>query len=308
VIKLPHNFIQTIKNIHKNTGEEWLDNFDTLIEHCERKWQLKILSPFDLSYNFVASAIRSDGKQVVLKLAVPNKDFQSEVTALRYFAGKGMVEIIDVEMEKGILILERLAPGDTLATVDDDLEAARAAAAIMKSLWVRADTKVRIPTIEDREKSLSAFYKRHPEGKSPISKEIIQTAVQTFQRLISENNKRYILHGDLHHYNILKTEDNEWRAIDPKGLIGEREYDTIQFLLNKLPEDEDNIEPILKQRIKVLVDQLGLDERRILAWGFAHAVLSTCWSLEDGEDYSIPFFNSIFVFEKLHNGLYGQLN
>ncbi|WP_404433373.1 aminoglycoside phosphotransferase family protein [Sutcliffiella horikoshii] len=301
---LPSNYIQTIRNIHKEEGAAWLQNFDSLINYCEEKWNLKVLAPFELSYNFVAPAKKKDGRKVVLKLSVPTKEFYSEVEALRYFAGKGMVEIIDTEVEKGILILDHLIPGDTLATLEDDIVATEVAASIMKSLWVPDTSISNLPQLEEREQSLINFFNAHPTGKAPITQDLLQKATNTFRSLLDEKQERYILHGDLHHYNILKAESS-WVAIDPKGLVGEREYDTIQFLLNNLPED--NIESILSKRIAVLVDELKLNERRILSWGFAHSVLPICWSIEDGEEYSAPFFKSIFVFEKLHIEKFGCL-
>ncbi len=304
MIKLPSDYIQTIRNIHKEEGEAWLQNFDSLITYCEEKWNLKVLTPFELSYNFVAPAETKDGGKVVLKLSVPTNEFYSEVTALRYFAGEGMVKIIDTEVEKGILILDHLFPGDTLATLKDDIEATEIAANIMESLWVPDTSDSNLPQLEEREQSLMKFFSAHPTGKDPITQDLLQKAINTFRCLLDEKQDRYILHGDLHHYNILK-EKSSWVAIDPKGLVGEREYDTIQFLLNNLPED--NIESILSKRIAVLVDKLKLNERRILAWGFAHSVLSICWSIEDGEEYSAPFYKSIFVFEKLHNEKFGCL-
>jgi streptomycin 6-kinase len=304
MMSLPPDYVQTIKNIHKEKGEAWLKKFDALIDYCESKWKFKVLQPFELSYNFVAPAKKEDGGQVVLKLSVPNKEFHSEVEALRYFAGDGMVRINDAEVEKGILILERLTPGDTLATLEDDIEATEIAAAIMGSLWIPETPGSNLPEIEERERSLLNFHRKHPTGKDPITQELLQKAIQTFHGLLEEKKQRYILHGDLHHYNILKS-GSSWLAIDPKGLVGEREYDTIQFLLNKLPEE--NIEPILSRRIDILVEKLQLDEKRILAWGYAHGVLSTCWSLEDGEEYNIPFYKSIFIFEKLHKERYGSL-
>ncbi|MGD7052721.1 aminoglycoside phosphotransferase family protein [Sutcliffiella horikoshii] len=304
LVNLPSDYIQTIRNIHKEEGETWLQNFASLIDYCEEKWSLKVLPPFELSYNFVAPALKKDGRQVVLKLSVPTKEFYSEVEALRYFAGQGMVKIIDVETKKGILILDHLFPGDTLAILQNDLKATEIAAGIMESLWVPETPDSNLPQIEEREQSLIKFFKAHPTGKAPITQDLLQKATNTFRSLLFEKQERYILHGDLHHYNILKAKTS-WVAIDPKGLVGEREYDTIQFLLNNLPDQD--IEPILSKRIAVLVDNLKLDERRILAWGFAHSVLSVCWSLEDGEEYSEPFYKSIFVFDKLHNEKFGCL-
>ncbi|WP_230503993.1 aminoglycoside phosphotransferase family protein [Sutcliffiella rhizosphaerae] len=280
-----------------------MNKFQDLIKYCEIKWKLTILDPFELSYNFVAPAIRDNGQEVVVKLSIPTNAFFSEVEALQYFAGKDMVSIIDMDINKGIIILDRLLPGHMLASIEDDELATKIAATIMDTLWVKETQSTKLPQIEEREKSLLRFLNNYPEGKGPITTPMLHKATNTFRRLLADGKDRYILHGDLHHYNILKGE--KWTAIDPKGLVGEREYDTIQFLLNKLPESD--LEPVLKVRIEILVNRLELDEKRLLEWGFVHSVLSTCWSLEESNDYNIAFYKSIFVFEKLHKDKFGRL-
>ncbi|KAB2328487.1 hypothetical protein F7731_25510 [Cytobacillus depressus] len=238
MIRLPSNFVKTIKEVHKEKGENWLNNFQELIHWCEERWQLKIMPPFDLSYNFVAPAIRNDGLEAVVKLAVPNDEFLSEAEALALFNGNGMVKVIDVDKEMGILILERLKPGTTLASLENYEEAALIASNIMKKLWRPAPKSVYIPHSKERGISLGKIFAEHPEGLGPITKEMLQEATEIFQRLFKNADQSFLLHGDLHHYNILMSSSSSWLAIDPKGLIGDREYDVIQFLLNKLPDDQ----------------------------------------------------------------------
>jgi streptomycin 6-kinase len=91
-------------------------------------------------------------------------------------------------------------------------------------------------------------------------------------------------------------------VIDPKELIGEREYDIIQFLLNNL-EGKD-LSTTLENRINLLAKELHLNKERVLLWGYAHAVLSTCWSLEDEGTYNKYFFQAINIFKYLHTKLY----
>jgi streptomycin 6-kinase len=88
-------------------------------------------------------------------------------------------------------------------------------------------------------------------------------------------------------------------AIDPKGLIGDREYDLIQFLLNKLPTA--NLTEVIEKRIDIFVEELNLDKKAIISWGFAHAVLATCWTVQDDGSYSEAFFDTINVFKLLYN-------
>lgn len=49
--------------------------------------------------------------------------------------------------------------------------------------------------------------------------------------LVASPASRLLLHGDLHQFNILAA-GKEWLAIDPKGLIGERECEIGPLILN----------------------------------------------------------------------------
>lgn len=294
MIPLPNEFVKTIRSVHKENGEQWLNHFNKLIEKCEARWDIQIMPPFPLSYNFVAPAVRRDGKEVVVKLGVPSEEFNAEVNALQLFNGRGMVKIIDVDLQNGILILERLTPGKMLASIEDDAQATRIASRVMKALWVPASDCLQIPTSEQRERALLNIWLENPEGIGPITKEMLQKATGTFTALNRSIERPYLLHGDLHHYNILKTGSDSWAAIDPKGLIGDREYDVIQFLLNRLPTE--NWSTVIEKRIAFLTEELDLDRQRIYSWGFAHSVLATCWSIEDHGNYDEAFYQAIQYF------------
>ncbi|MEH7123929.1 aminoglycoside phosphotransferase family protein [Bacillus sp. JJ1773] len=242
-----------------------------------------------------------DGLEVVIKLTVPSEEFLSEVEALVLFNGHGMVRIVDVDRIKGVLLLERLKPGTTLASLENNEEAAYIASQVMKKLWSPAPKSVHIPHFKERGISLDKIYKDNPEGLGPITKEMLQEATEIFRKLVETQTERFLLHGDLHHYNILRTGTDSWLAIDPKGLIGDREYDVIQFLLNKLPDDQ--IIEVIEKRIDIFVKELNLDKNRILLYGSSHAVLATCWSIQDSGTYDEGFFKAIHVFKDLRRKL-----
>jgi streptomycin 6-kinase len=294
-MRLPDKFVQILKNIHKEKADEWLSNFDEMIACYEQKWELSIHDPFDLSFNFVAPATRNSGEEVVLKAVLSDKEFRAELEVLQLMKGKGMVELLEHDLDQGVMILERLRPGHTLADIKDDEEAAHITSQIMKKLWVAAPKNTDIETVVDRENSLKRIARHHPNGFGPIAKEKIEEAQKLFEQLNCEINQPYLLHGDLHHYNILKNGDS-WTAIDPKGLIGDREYDVIQYLLNKLPET--NIKDTIEKRINIFVKELDLDKERLLLRGFSHAVLSTCWTIEDG-NFNEKFLHTIKIFQEL---------
>lgn len=305
MIQLADQFVNTIRSVHKEKGETWLKDFDTLIDYCEKRWSMQILAPFDLSFNFVAPAIFKDGTEVVVKLALPSEEYFDELEALKLFNGNGMASLIDCDTEKGVIILERITPGNTLAELKDDDRATRIASKVVKQLWTPALDNTRIPNTVIREKKLTDYRKKYKNGMGPFSAEMLKEAEHVFRKMNHTIEESFLLHGDIHHFNILSGKGNSWSAIDPKGLIGEREYDLIQFLLNQLPADQ--LTEVTKRRIDILVEELNLDKERLLLWGFCHATLASCWSIEDEGDFE-ESFKMVNVFKDLYNREYGSMS
>ena len=102
-------------------------------------------------------------------------------------------------------------------------------------------------------------------------------------RLLASSAGPVLLHGDLHHENILSAARQPWLAIDPKGVCGEPAYEVGALLRNPMPRLLDHPAParLLARRLDLLAEVLGIDRRRLAAWGYAQAVLSAWWSLED---------------------------
>jgi streptomycin 6-kinase len=105
------------------------------------------------------------------------------------------------------------------------------------------------------------------------------------RRLLETQRDVVALHGDLHHGNVLDGGPRGWLAIDPKGVIGERTYETANLLKNPWPHAALVHDAGRMQRLAQLYSaRLGMGEKRILAFGFAHAGLSTAWDMDDGLD------------------------
>jgi streptomycin 6-kinase len=299
MLQLPEVYTNNIQLVHKEKGQEWLENLPKLTSYCEERWKLKVQDPFELSYNFVAAAVFADGSEIALKLSVPSQDFLYELEALKLFKHhkRKMVQLLDYDEEKGIILLERLKPGQMLSTIDDDEVATRIAANVLKELWIPAKSDYTLPTTKNREASLIKLRKEHPNGLGPISAQMLEEAEYFFNEMNKTSTQSYLLHGDLHHYNILSKNDS-WMVIDPQGLIGEREYDLIQYLLNKLPEE--GCKEVIKKRIDIFAEELVLNKERILMWGIAHSILSTAWSVEDA-NYSTSFFQGIHAIRDIYH-------
>ena len=95
------------------------------------------------------------------------------------------------------------------------------------------------------------------------------------------------LHGDLHHDNILKNDD-QWLAIDPKGVVGESEFEIAAFdfmYINELSNMSD-VKNIFEARVNLLSQKAHLNLQRIKDWVFVRLILMVAWHVEDNGDPS----------------------
>lgn len=297
-VHLPDKFRQTILGVHGEQGKIWLDRFPELISYCERNWQLKILHPYELTYNYVAAVALEDGTEAALKLCVPNKESRSEEQALRWYEGKGAARVIASEPDRGILLMESVKPGYTLHSVEDDSEAMRAAGQVMKRLWrpAPADNPV-FSSVAGWTQGLKRLRQTFAGGTGPLPERMVERAERTFEQLLQTAGAPLLLHGDLHHGNILAGHREPWIAIDPKGVIGEAEYEVCALLTNHWPEND----PIgvLRNRVDVLASVLELDRSRMLMWAMSFGVLSAFWFIEDGVGDPMPSIRRAELFERL---------
>jgi streptomycin 6-kinase len=129
-----------------------------------------------------------------------------------------------------------------------------------------------------------AFARHRATRGAQIPPALVEKAERTFIELCATQRNPRLLHGDLQHYNVLFDQDRGWVAIDPKGVVGEIEYEIGAAMRNpaELPDLFTNRRTI-DARLDRFCSVLPLDRERALRWSFAQAVLSAVWSVEDGE-------------------------
>jgi streptomycin 6-kinase len=269
--------------LYGDAGAAWLTRLPGLVEECATAWKLVVGPPFALTYNYVAPATRADGTRAVLKIGYPDTELWSEVAALELDGGRGLARLLAVDRERAALLLERLEPGRPLTTLGDDEQATRVAAGVMRALWQPAPAAHSLPTTHDWARGFTRLRAQHAGGTGPLPPTLVDEAERLYAELHADAAPPALLHGDLHHDNILSAARAPWLAIDPKGLIGEPAYEPGALLRNPLPWLLAQPDPRATQarRIAILAEELGFDRQRLRAWGLAQAVLSAVWSLED---------------------------
>jgi len=106
-------------------------------------------------------------------------------------------------------------------------------------------------------------------------------AAAVARELLGSQGPPVVLHGDIHHGNVLDGERRGWLAIDPKGLLGDRGYDYANLVCN--PDSETALEH-LDARLAIVVEVSGLARERVLMWVLAYLGLSASWTLSSGGD------------------------
>jgi streptomycin 6-kinase len=112
---------------------------------------------------------------------------------------------------------------------------------------------------------------------------LVERAGALYAELQATQQTTRLLHGDLQHYNVLWGEQRGWTAIDPKGVVGELEYEIGAITRNPVERpDMFASRAIVERRLEHFARELKLNYARTLSWTFAQAVLSAIWSVEDG--------------------------
>ncbi len=112
------------------------------------------------------------------------------------------------------------------------------------------------------------------------SNPVLHQCANAAQRLLAEPEEITVLHGDIHHDNILDFADRGWLAIDPKGLLGERGFDYANLIVNPdLPTVTDPVR--FARQVQVVSQAADLNRHRLLYWVLAFAGLSAVWFIQD---------------------------
>jgi streptomycin 6-kinase len=266
-------------------GRRWLDALPTLISDIATDWELDLGEPHDMSFHWVVDARLADGTAAVLKLGPAGPpDLAMEAKALSWYGGSGAVRLLKHDLDRGALLLERAVPGTMARSVvpDRDLVATAAIITVMRRLHRPSTVDSGLPDLVTRDAPSFADHLRRYPGEGPIPRRLVTRASGLLLELSASGTDPVVLHGDLHHDNVLRADREPWLAIDPHGVVGDPGFEVGAMLYNPDPDRRDpELLALVPARIEQLADGLGMSEDRVAACGFVQAVLSEVWTAED---------------------------
>ena len=268
-------------------GEAWLEALPDILTRCCEKWGLT-LGPIsaEIKANYVGFATLPNGKEVVLKVGVP-KFVQPEMDMLALYDGRGINRMIDHDRKLSAMLLERFTPGTMLVEMDDSREQARIAGRIARDLHRTPPPEN--PSFKHAADRLNKTISIVSESTDPERARPYRVQLDRLKAMVDgplAKEPQILLHGDLHHYNILLDESRGWTAIDPQCEIGASCLEFGSFVGNAggdEPTIEEERETIV-EAIQMLSETSGESEERVYAGAFFDYMVWTSRRLKDPPD------------------------
>jgi streptomycin 6-kinase len=265
-------FENSIISTYGNTGKAWLESLPELVKGIAEQYGLSALTPVNnLSYNYVLSGLQNE-HPIILKLGLDIDELSQEVAALKAFTGFGMVKLLSEA--DGMLLLESAFPGYSLKSYfpSRDAEAINIVCNVMRCLHqAPIPPGNNFPHIKDWLAALDRGWE--------IPANYLQTARRLRDNLLETSVKEVLLHGDLHHDNILRNKED--MVIKPKIMIGKGSFNNKGvYACQKFKKGE----VVIKYNLQLLSDKAFLqlpDTEKI----FTHKQLGFIYLYSSPERY-----------------------
>jgi streptomycin 6-kinase len=271
------------------TLDEWRQQVPDLLARVAEEWDLQVGEPYSGGWAGHAVRIRtSNDTSAVLKLIWPHRESEYEAEALDLWDGEGAIRLLRRNTDGTALLVERCEPGAFLSTLELDA-ALDVYVALLPRLWKTAGAPFHA-LAEEALLWLELLPREWEQAGRPFERVLVDAALEAIDELAPTQGEQVLLHQDLHALNVLSAEREPWLAIDPKPLIGEREFGVAPIVRGA--ELRHGRAEVL-HRLARLTAELELDPDRARGWCVAQTVAwgvdvpqhleVARWLLEDAE-------------------------
>jgi streptomycin 6-kinase len=283
-IVVPAELAELHEKYSGEVGRLWIAGLPALAAVYLERWRLQIDG--QVASGAVALIIpvaRQDGSGAVLKLQPVDDETSGEPAALRAWAGRGAVQLLEHDPRSGAMLLERLDASRDLSTMEDDLAAAK----IIAELLVHLNSVPAPAGMRRLSDIAAATLAETPDAirlaADPDERRLLINCTARLQELITDRIENRLLHWDLHYFNTLYTLNGvgEWKAIDPKPLSGDSGFELLPALWNRWDDlvRSGDVAHGLLRRFDLMTDVLGLERSRAAAWTVGRVLQNAVWDL-----------------------------
>ncbi len=239
--------------------------------------------------NATGSLVLTAGERV---LRVPLRREDGALDALLALSGHGGVTVLAHDPTTGATLMPRIRPGHTLADVPED-----------EAVDAFADLVLRLRGAEGTGQPIGEYIRPTLDARPlppTLRPDLAADLARLARRLVETAPPPAFLHGDLHHFNVLR-DGETWVAIDPEGVVGDPAYECAAFLRNPVPElaDSPDLPRLLHRRIVRLAERFGDPPERI--WGWATVRTAQCVSWSDASPFHRPWTVVLDALDRLRS-------
>ena len=275
------------KNLLRFFGPAWLRELPELTAHQCELWGLRITGPAMHGVASLVLPVRTfEGARAVLKMQPVDEETEGEPAALRTWAGRGSVHLLEHDPDSGAMLLEALDPTRDLSEV-----ALEEALTVVGSLLGRLSTHSAPAGMRALGpitlNLVTRAGKLGPRLRSSFERDRLADLAARARPLAEEPGAR-LLHWDLHFENVLAprvgTDREPWVAIDPKPLAGDPGFDLLPCLHNRWREAvaAGDARRATRWRLDLLSEVAGMDRERARAWTLVRVLQECVWHVQDG--------------------------
>ncbi|GAA4717937.1 streptomycin 6-kinase [Pedococcus ginsenosidimutans] len=294
---LPEDFLESVRRLTAQegavggpSGSEWAAGLPRLLADVLDDWGLTVAGPACTGYSSVVLPVLREGARLALKLGWPHVEARDEALALRLWDGRGAVRLVAADPHRSVLLLEALDSSRTLGELDVDT-ACEVTGELLRELHVPAPPQVG---------RLSEHVRRHATAVvgagSVLPRRMAERTAGLLDDLLSDPScDATLLHGDLHHENVLHTlpgsDRPQWLAIDPHAVAGHPGWEVQALLRNRRDElgTGSAFRYLVLRRVEVTCDAAGIDEDEALAWSYVHTAIQAGWAAKGQDSDEVTF-------------------
>jgi streptomycin 6-kinase len=279
-------------SIIKHFGVKFYEKVLKDIEIYSKKWELEILQLIDyFSVNCIFTCYSEQHGDAILKIGNPCIEVFTEYNALCEYNGRHFCNVFDSDINNGIILEEQIKPGIRLRDEKVLDKRLLAFSDLFNGLHIESANASIYPTYFEWVSKITGYMIKRDDYKELYF--YMAKAKEICASLCKVYSKKVLLHGDLHHDNILLGNDNKYRIIDPKGVIGDPIFDIPRFILNEFygvgkisfQDYRKHIEEINNYFEKNLHVPIDVINKCI----FIETTMANCWNVESSEEPEMTY-------------------
>jgi hypothetical protein len=208
-----------IENIINRFGKDFYEKVLGYIEVYAGKWNLasfKFIPSYSANLVFICYSEKYGN--VVLKLGNPScREIFTEFNALCEYNGRRFCKLYEADIENGIILEECINPGNPLREENSIDKRLSVFCSVYKGLHIMPFKADIYPTYVAWVSRITEYMSKREDCRELyLHMKKAQDICLSLSKMYSQN---VLLHGDLHHDNILLGSDGAYKIIDPKGVM-----------------------------------------------------------------------------------------